>query len=861
MSELWRALAAFRTIVGEAHVLADPQARRTAARATFMTANAPSCVVRPGTLAELQACVRAAAAAGVPVYPSSRGRNLGYGSRVPTRDGAAILDLARLDRIADLDLELGTAAIEPGVTFAALGERLRGSGFTIARTGAPPDASVLANGLERGIGRGRHGSRADRLCGLHVVLADGSLLRTGFDREPGARCRGLSRAAAGPGLEGMFLQSRLGVVARATLWLTPRPAWARALRFTLDRRERLAAVIDALRPLKLADALPHTISLYNDRRLLTIAGRRPVCPEGQALSQAAVDRHNPAGPGARWLGQLVVDGASEAIGAATRELAETCLKGHVDGLAARVPRESDALAGEDALARLYWPVGEPPALPDPLADGCGLLWCAPAVPARGAELTATIAWLEDQVIARGFDPAISLQWAEPRVIHVVLALLFDRRRPGEDARALACHHAVLRGLAGRGLHPYRLGLQSMHLARGTDAVHAATLAKIRRALDPADVLAPGRYDVEVSEEAGGAGTDEVTAGAGDAARGSERSEGDAVRPGEVSEGAGDAAGERRKQSEATGDASSTSRRTDDATAESSAATPIAALRWQFGRVALTPAELALQAELGESLRTVAESLPAPLRAGAAAFLDAEARGRGPAGVLRKFPPPLWASLLPLRAGLSAILAGEAGVGQALALLLHLLDDHLCDGQLACAPALLQLRTRAWSRFEAAVALLAAGDRGMEAFAAAQIDRHFAAVERARGPVALEAALANARAEMATWTIVPGLCAWRLGGPAARDRIVGVLERLFVAWRIVDDLDDVGDDARRGAANLALSLSNDDCIAIDRLAPIVGALAARAVDELARAAAEAEVGGWPRLHAQFLALARPLAPRG
>ncbi|WAS90440.1 FAD-binding oxidoreductase [Nannocystis punicea] len=812
MSELWRALAAFRTIVGEAHVLADPEARRAAARATFSTTNAPACVVRPGTLAELQACVRAAADARVPVYPSSRGRNLGYGSRVPTRDGSVLLELARLDRIGEVDRELGAVAIEPGVTFAALAERLRGSGFTIARTGAPADASVLANGLERGIGRGRHGARAERLCGLHVVLADGSLLRTGFDREPDARCAGLSRSAAGPGLESMFFQSRLGIVARATLWLTPRPAWSRALRFTLDRRERLAAVVDALRPLKLADALPATVSLYNDRRLLTIAGRRPACPEGQALSQAAVDRENPAGPSARWLGQVTVDGPSEAVGAAALESVETCLKGHVDGWTARVPRESDALAGEDALARLYWPLGEPPpAQPDPLADGCGLLWCAPVVPARGAELVATIAWLEDQVIAHGFDPAVSLQWAEPRVIHVVLALMFDRRRPGEDARALACHDALLRGLAARGLLPYRLGLPSMHLAGGTDPVYRATLAKIRRALDPGDILAPGRYDP-------------------------------------------DSSGAIFEVSQGTGDASAAA----SATSRGGTAAPVSGRRWQFGRVELTPAERELQAQLGEALQSVAATLPAPLRAGAAAFLDVEARGRGPGGVLRKFPPPLWASLLSLREGLPAELAAEAGVGQSLALLLHLLDDHLCDGQLACAPALLQLRTRAWSRFETAVARLAAGEVEMEAFAATQIDRHFAAVDRARGPIALEAALASARAEMATWTIVPALCAWRMGGPAARDRIVGVLERLFVAWRIVDDLDDLDDDARRGAVNLALSLANDDCMATDRLASILDALAERAFTELAKAAAEADAGGWSRLAAQFLALARPLA---
>lgn len=800
MGGLSRALVAWREVVGDAFVRVDPEARRDAARATFATSAAPSCIIRPGTIAELQACMRVASATGVPVYPSSRGRNLGYGSRVPTRDGAALLDLGRLETIAEVDLALGTVAIEPGVTFAALAGRLRGTGYTIARTGAPTDASVLANSLERGIGRGRHGARADRLAGLHVVLADGALLRTGFDRFPGARCRGLSRFGVGPALDGLFFQSRLGVVARATLWLSPTPAWSQELRFTLDARERLAAVIDGLRPLKLADAIPGTISIYNDRRLLTIAGGIPrTCLEGQALTQAVVDRHNPAGAGARWLGALTIDGVNEAIGAATLAHARGCLVGRVDRLEARSSREHDPprLASEEALARLYWRVGEPPALPDPLADGCGLLWCAPVLPARGDDVVAAIAWLEDVVLAHGLEPAITLQWTEAREIHLVLALLFDRRRPGDDARALACHDAVVRGMAARGLLPYRLGLPGMKLALETDTSHRATLAAIRRALDPADILAPGRYDDEAHAESG---------------------------------------------------------------------EPLVGRRWHLGRITLTPAEQGLLRELGQGLVQLVGELPGPLQAAALAFLEVEARGRGADQLLRKFPAPLWSLLGEHGERLSVELANQARAGQPAALLLHLLDDHLCDGQLGCTHALLQLRTRAWSDYEAAITRLAEGLAGGEHFVRSQLARYFAAVERPRGAISLDEALARARGEMATWVIVPALCVWRLDGALARDALVDALERLFVAWRIVDDLDDVEDDLRSGAANVLRCVASPGAQAagsewrqnIGRVDMDIRALARRAHAELVQAARIAGAGGWPRLAAQLLALAGPLA---
>lgn len=814
MRGLPQALLAWRAIVGDEHLRIDPDARREAARATFRTTAQPSCIVRPADLAELQACLRVASDHGVPVYPSSRGRNLGYGSRVPTLDGAALLDLARLDRITDLDLELATVVIEPGVTFAALARHLQGTGHSIARTGAPPDASVLANSLERGLGRGRHGARSERLCGLHVVLADGSLLRTGLARFPDSPARGLSRHGFGPALGDLFFQSRLGVVASATLWLTPDPCAAHELRFTLSQRDQLGALVDRLRPLKLADALPHTISIYNDRRLLTIAGAGATCPPGQALSQAEVDRQNPAGPDARWLAQITVDGASPAIAAATCDLLRTTLAGRVDRLQIHDPRPHDPprLASDAALARLYWRRGPVPALPDPLADGCGLLWCAPVVPARGPEIVATIAWLEDLVTSHGLDPAISLQWSEPRLIHLVLALLFDRTRPGDDARALACHDAVLHGLAARGLLPYRLGLPGMQLCLDSDPVHRATLAAIRRALDPADILAPGRHDPETRDHD---------------------------------------------------------------------LPPTITRRWQFGRCELGPAELELRTRLGQHLVDLAHQLPAPLRPAALAFLELEARGRGADQLLRKFPPPLWCFLLHL-GDLPAPLLRAAEIGQASALLLHLLDDHLCDAQLRCEPALLQLRTRLWSQFEAAIDRLADGLPDAHAHARARIDHHFASIVRPREPISLHDALARARGEMATWSIVPALCVWRTRGVSIRDHLVDVLERLMVAWRIVDDLDDIADDARSGAANLVTCVLSPaarelwsncaqnnartcDPDALPRLLAAIErediprTLAARAHAELMAAAAGAHELAWPALAAQMLALAAPLAP--
>ena len=55
--------------------------------------------VAPDSSAEVQAVVRAAARHGLPLWPISRGRNLGYGSGEPVLAGSIVLDLGRMNRI------------------------------------------------------------------------------------------------------------------------------------------------------------------------------------------------------------------------------------------------------------------------------------------------------------------------------------------------------------------------------------------------------------------------------------------------------------------------------------------------------------------------------------------------------------------------------------------------------------------------------------------------------------------------------------------------------------------------------------------------------------------------------------------
>ena len=162
---------------------------------------------------------------GVSLYPVSQGRNWGYGDACPVGAGQVVLDLSAMNRIVEVDPDLAYAVIEPGVTQGQLAAHLRAmDGNLISSvTGGSADASVLGNLIERGFGFSPYGEHAANACGMEVVLADGTLLKTGMAGYEGSASAYSYRWGLGPSLDGLFTQSNLGIVVRAGVWLMPQP--------------------------------------------------------------------------------------------------------------------------------------------------------------------------------------------------------------------------------------------------------------------------------------------------------------------------------------------------------------------------------------------------------------------------------------------------------------------------------------------------------------------------------------------------------------------------------------------------------------------------------------------------------------
>ncbi|MFC4564853.1 FAD-binding oxidoreductase [Nocardiopsis mangrovi] len=497
-----RAVREWRAVLGDAHVHTDRDTLDRAGAATYHTGRRPVGVIRPGSRDEVRACLRIAARHRVPVYPVSTGRNWGYGSAVPVRDGCVLMPLSRMDRITDFDERLAYATVEPGVTQRQLHDFLRehGSRLTFSTTGSTPDSSLMGNVLERGLGEGRNGDRFSHVCGMEVVLATGERLCTGFSGHPKATTGPLHRWGVGPWLDGLFTQSNLGVVTRMTLWLTPLPARATAFTFRAAPGPALAAVVDAVRGLRLHTVLNSGFVIANDIREIAarqqypwdLAGGRTPLPD--AVRQG-LRRTWDVGA---WNGEGVLHAAGDRHADALRGLVADALGGRVADL--RFRETDPAAAGaptERHLAMAYWRGRTPPPAggADLDRDRCGLIWACPTMPLDGAHVTAAVHELEKIAAEHGFEPNIGLNSACDRTLVATAAIAYDRQVPGEDARALSAYEETQRRMAAAGYPSYRLSTHAMAHAPPTDDDRPAVLHRLKTALDPADVLSPGRYDL------------------------------------------------------------------------------------------------------------------------------------------------------------------------------------------------------------------------------------------------------------------------------------------------------------------------------------------------------------------------------
>lgn len=205
-------------IVGEDALILDQDRIAAFATDVYRAQMMPAAVVRPGSVEELQAVMRLAAECRLAF--TVRGGGASYTDGYNSADaGHLLIDLGRLNKIVEIDAYGGFVTVEAGVTWLQLSDALAAKGLRTPFRGpfsgmaASIGGSMSQNSISHG--SGKYGISAESALCFDVVLADGSLLRTG------SAAAGLKPFARhfGPDLTGLFTGDcgTLGIKARVTL--------------------------------------------------------------------------------------------------------------------------------------------------------------------------------------------------------------------------------------------------------------------------------------------------------------------------------------------------------------------------------------------------------------------------------------------------------------------------------------------------------------------------------------------------------------------------------------------------------------------------------------------------------------------
>jgi glycolate oxidase len=215
------------SIIARERVFTDPAARFNRARvpAPFpvhrWSEHVPDAVVLPVSAQEVSEVVKLANRHRIPVVPRAGGTGLTDGA-VPLKHGI-VVDVKLMNKIHELDLDDRTVTVGPGINMLKLNEELRKYGVIYPDDPASYPCSLVGGRIGTSgwslIG-GRYGHTRDLVISFEFVLPTGEIVRVGDGG--GKKVR---KSSSGYQLKHLFMghQGTLGIVTEATLELVPRP--------------------------------------------------------------------------------------------------------------------------------------------------------------------------------------------------------------------------------------------------------------------------------------------------------------------------------------------------------------------------------------------------------------------------------------------------------------------------------------------------------------------------------------------------------------------------------------------------------------------------------------------------------------
>jgi len=255
------AIKLFRDTVGAQWVFTDD-----ADIATYKDAYSPlfgeaedsavSAALAPDSVEQIQQIVQIANRYSIPLYTISTGRNLAYGGSAPVYSGSVVLDLKRMNRVLEISEDNAYALVEPGVSYFDLYRYIHERGLKLWIDCPDPGwGSLVGNALDHGAGLTLlpYKDHFNAHCGMEVVLADGTVVRTGMGALPESKLWQQTKYGAGPLIDGIFSQSNFGIVTKMGFWLMPEPEAALSGRIRVPRHDDVIPFVRILASLMYAN--------------------------------------------------------------------------------------------------------------------------------------------------------------------------------------------------------------------------------------------------------------------------------------------------------------------------------------------------------------------------------------------------------------------------------------------------------------------------------------------------------------------------------------------------------------------------------------------------------------------------------
>jgi glycolate oxidase len=421
----------------------------------YLHAGLPGAVAIPTTTTEVAELVRICAELRVPIVPRGAGSGLSGGAA--GIEGALTIAFTAMDRILEIDRENLVAVVQPGVVNATLKAAVAEVGLFYPPDPASFETCTIGGNLGTNAGGlccVKYGQTRDSVLSLEVVMADGTVIRTGGRNVKDVAGYSLTHLIVGS-------QGTLGIITEATLRLRPAPPpRSTMLAFfpTLESAGDAVAAIAAagLSPVTLELLDRFTIGAVDDMHQLGLdrTAAAMLMVESDMPGPAAVDELERAEAACR------VAGATDVIRAADEQEADWLRQ------ARRAAHYALERIGEVRMEDVGVPRSR---VPD-------MLRAIEAIAARHDVRIGTFGHAGDG----NLHPDLVFDRGDPRAETVTKLVQADLYRAAlELGGTVTGEHGI--GMARR---------DWLEIQRGPDAVRF--MRAIKTALDPLGILNPGR---------------------------------------------------------------------------------------------------------------------------------------------------------------------------------------------------------------------------------------------------------------------------------------------------------------------------------------------------------------------------------